>query len=236
MAVARSRLASALAVAFALALSGQASAALITPHAATPQTVTPHAVEAAPEPAPEAEEEPEGPQAPEEPPAPPAEPPPPPPWTGPDHARSDEIPESKRENLRPDAPDSGSPDCTYDCQSAWLDWGVKEWNRNWDFTVQADELVREGFEAIGIEKVYTRIGLLQGMLKDVGTYLSEHELEHTLEQLEPELKKVLDIAHPWGPDPMGGQESGRVQPCRNGNVVDANDEVEDSGSGSAACR
>lgn len=49
---------------FALSLAGTAGAALITPHAATPQTVTPHAV--APAPAPEPEPEPTPAPAPEE--------------------------------------------------------------------------------------------------------------------------------------------------------------------------
>lgn len=230
-------------------LPGRAGAELITPHAATPATVTPHEVESAPGPAAEPVPGPAAQTAPE-----PAE------AEVEEEASSStaprrpgsrkgpgDVPPARGEVPRPNQPDTESAGCGYDCHHTWFDWSIREGGRLIAYAVQLEASLGPGWKfENAIFPALIRAVALDNFKNELAEYLMEHEFEHQLEQ-------ILDIAHPWGPAPAtapapaaapaGGtgnvadSESGPAgAPCRNGNVADANDEVEDPGSGSAACR
>jgi hypothetical protein len=234
------------------ALPGRAGAELITPHAATPEAVTPH--EVAPPPAPAGEPSPEPDAAPEyESPQPseivveegeeegtgasPSHP------SGRKGAR--DVPPDRWEIPRPSRADTDSPGCDYDCHTVWFSWTLREAGRMIGSAERLEAALGPGWKFDNlIFPMLLRAEALNDFKNELVDYLMEHEFEHQLEQ-------VLDIAHPWGPAPApatapagaagtvdaadsrGGSDA---TPCRNGDVAAANDEVEDRGSRSNACR
>jgi hypothetical protein len=213
----------------AVAMSGSARAELITPHAATPETVTPHAV--APAPAPEsAAPEPEYV-------APTAEPAPE--IAAPETSPTEEEAHgagTRRGNRggtggveeqkgRPETSPS-DPSCDYNCLGDWIVYGRGVVDQAGNPFATA---------SIPIE---TRVSI----------FFHRLELELAVQQLEEELRSKWGRRPPPRPAPTPTASSDSLDPdssadgdlgdaaCRNGNGDEAEEQVEDGGSGSVACR
>jgi hypothetical protein len=206
----------------ATVFAGQARAELITPHAATPETVTPHevapapAAEPAPAPAPQyAEPAPEYVA----------------PSNGGELAREvgSEADAAGSKNRRGDGSLPGERNekpilaptdtgCEYKCLGDWLNWTFDAIERNGSpFTLTP----------ISIDQ---RISI---MIRRVELEIAAKKLE---EELTAKWAKTPQTPAPAPTADGGNPKDGDDAPCRNGSGNEAEDQVEDRGSGSDACR
>jgi hypothetical protein len=216
----------------AVAMTGSARAELITPHAATPETVTPHEVTPVPAPelAPASESEYAGP-APEA--------------VAPSAAAGQSAEDESaatadagagRKNgngdgrLREasnDRPQTSphDPSCDYNCLGDWIVYGRGVVDQAGNPFATA---------SIPIE---TRVSI----------FFRRLELELAVQQLEEELRSKWARRPPppaSTPPPTAGSDSADAgdgnsegdSACRNGNGDEAEEQIEDGGSGSVACR
>jgi hypothetical protein len=198
---------------------GQARAELIKPHAVTPETVTLHEVASAPAaesaPAPEYAE-------------PAAE------YVAPNEAgelaaegqpEADAGAKNRRGNgslpgERHEKPVLAPTDtgCEYKCLGDWLNWTFDEIGQNGSpFTLAP----------ISIDQ---RISI---MIRRVELEIAAKKIE---EELGAKWAKAPQTPAPAPPGDGGNPKDGDDAPCRNGSGDEAEDQVEDRGSGSDACR